>query len=63
MAIQNMVHQKKREKKKALLLTKINILVNTKVTGLLKYLNLVLKMKEKIGLMSLIGEKNKFKDS
>ena len=54
--------QKKRRKKKALLLTKIYILVNTKVIGHLKYFNLILKMKENISL-SLIGGKNKFKDS
>ena len=50
MAIQYMVHRiykKERKKKKGvLLLAKINIFVNTKVTWLLKYLNLVLKMKE-----------------
>ena len=49
------------KKKAALLLTKINVLVNTKVIRLLKYVNLVLKMKEKIGLMSLIGEKMNLK--
>ena len=49
------------KKKAALLLTKINVLVNTKITGLLTYLNLILIMKEKIGLMSLIGEKMNLK--
>ena len=59
MIIQNMVHRiyKKRRKKKALLLTKIYILVNTKVTGPLKYFNLILKMKEKILVWVWLVEK------
>ena len=49
------------KKKAALLLTKIDVLVNTKVTGRLTYLNLILIMKEKSGLISLIGEKMNLK--
>ena len=49
------------KKKAALLLTKIYVLVNTKVTGMLKYLNLILIMKEKSGLINLIGKKMNLK--